>query len=659
MDRVKKFFFVLRSLYFLTGFFILLTSTVGGAGSDLATKKVLVLGFDGMDPVLLRRYMGEGIMPNFKLLKERGDFMELVTSMPPQSPVAWSNLITGMDPGGHGIFDFIAREPTTYLPYLSTSKTLDAKRTVKLGDWLIPFSKAETLLLRKGKAFWEILEAEGIPSTVIKIPANFPPVKAKSRTLSGMGTPDILGSYGTFSFYTTKEIENEQEITSGKVLKVMFLNDTTKTELMGPINPFKTTQSRVKVELDIKRDPENPVALIRIGKKKVLLNEGEWSDWVNVKFKLAPFQTVTGICRLFLVSVRPDFELYVSPINIDPFSPTVDLSTPKSYASEVAKKVGLFYTQGMPEDTKALEHGYLHKDNFLELSGFIKEQRVKMLDLELRRFHSGLLFVYFSTTDPIQHMFWRNIDKHHPAYSSQEASKYSHVIRNTYKDMDRILGKAMNHIKDKTTIMVLSDHGFGSFRRYFNMNTWLKRNGYLNFIHEYKGESGEFFENVDFNRTKAYALGFNGIYINTKGREGAGIVLEGNEREMLLDEIIRKLEVERDPTNGNLVIKKAYKKEDIYSGKYRKDAPDLVIGYNRGYRASWETALGKVPNELLGDNMKEWSGTHLWDKSLVPGIILSNRKIRKEEPALYDIAPTILAEFGIKKEKEMVGNSIF
>ncbi len=650
--------FILFTILFIVASYFAISS-LAEAKQPQAAKKVLVLGFDGMDPVLLEKYMAEGLMPNFKRLKEMGSFKPLVTSMPPQSPVAWSNLITGMNPGGHGIFDFIAREPQSYMPYLSTSKTTEAERTLKIGDWLIPFSKAETLLLRKGKAFWEILEHEGIPSTVIKIPANFPPVKSGAKTLSGMGTPDILGTYGTFTFYTTKKIKTDEEVTSGRVLNIHFSNNIVKTKLTGPPNPFRADKTEVSLELTITVDPENPVALIQAGDNEFLLNEGEWSDWAQVEFNLAPFQSITGICRFYLMKVRPEFELYVSPINIDPSNPTIPVSTPDDYSAELVDEIGFFYTQGMPEDTKALDQDYLHNDDFLELSEFIKNERIRMLDLEMKRFDSGLLFVYFPTTDPVQHMFWRNIDKKHPAHNSEEAAQYSGAIRKTYMDMDIILENTMKKIDADTTLITLSDHGFGSFRRYFHLNTWLKNNGYINFIDRNIKKSGAFFENVDFNQTTAYALGFNGVYINLKGREGKGIVSSGAEKEKLMDELIEKLEAVIDPVTGESIISKVYKSRELYSGKYVEDSPDLLIGYNRGYRASWETALGKVPEGLIGDNMQKWSGTHLWNYKLVPGVILSNRKIKTDSPALYDIAPTILKEFNIEKDKDMVGEPIF
>ncbi len=622
-------------------------------------KKILILGFDGMDPGLLSNFMDEGILPNFKRLKDMGDFKRLTTSMPPQSPVAWSNFITGMNPGGHGIFDFIARDPKTYLPYLSTSRTVGGGRSVKIGDWQIPFSKAETLLMRKGEAFWNILEKKGIPATVIKVPANFPPSETDARTLSGMGTPDLLGTYGTFTFYTTKDIEKD-EVTSGRVVKVHIDDDyTIKTKILGPPNPFKVKKTLTGTDLTIKIDPENPVALISTGGGEIVLKEGEWSDWMRIELRLAPFMSMKGICRFFLMKVRPEFELYMSPINIDPYEPYVSISTPEGYAGEIKEKIGYYYTQGMPEDTKALDQGFLHNEDFLKQSELILDERLKMLDMELKRFNRGLLFVYFSTTDPVQHMFWRYMDKEHPFYDPKMAGRYSNTIRDTYKRMDEVLGDILGRLEGDTTVIVLSDHGFGTFRRQFHMNTWLRKNGYLNLTDDSLEESGEFFENVDFKRTKAYAIGFNGLYVNLKGREGKGIVSDGAEKEELIKELIEKLENVRDPENGRRVIAKVYRREEIYSGRYLDDAPDLIIGYNRGYRASWETALGKVTKTVFGDNMHRWSGTHLWDYRLVPGVILTNRKIKNGSPALYDVAPTVLAEFGIEKPEGMVGEPFF
>jgi predicted AlkP superfamily phosphohydrolase/phosphomutase len=622
-----------------------------------AGKKVLVIGFDGMDPRLTSRLMEEGRLPNFVRLAERGGFSRLTTSVPPQSPVAWSNFITGQNPGGHGIFDFIARTPETYLPYLSTSIT-DEKGTHNV---------------RQGISFWEVLEQHGVPCTIIRVPSNYPPVPMKGHSISGMGTPDVLGTYGTFSFFTT-EPQVPGEIQGGKVYEVSMKNGRIETSLEGP--RYKD-DARFLAPFTVWVDPEEPVAKFRLGDEEWILKEGEWSDWKTVKLEVEmPWTTrlavelsgeqypLRGIARFYLKEVRPEFRLYVSPVNFDPLNPPTStaLSTPDDYAKTMAKAIGRFYTQGMAEDTWALNEGRLDDDEFLEQSKFVADDWLRMFDYELDRFDDGLLFMYFSSTDLLQHMFMRFMDDQHPMCDPDGKAKYGHVIPDTYCRMDSILGMAMDRVGEGTDVIVLSDHGFTSYRRHFHLNTWLYENGYIALRDERKKSSGEFFVNVDWRRTRAYALGLNCLYLNLKGREGQGTVSPGFQSEELLSELVTKLEGIVDPETGERVIYRAYRTAREYSGPQKGIAPDLVIGYNDGYRASWETALGKIPDPaegLIHENLKKWSGDHCMATELIPGILLASKAIRIADPALTDLAPTILNEFGVAAPPEMIGRNLF
>jgi predicted AlkP superfamily phosphohydrolase/phosphomutase len=630
------------------------SGTASHAGADGTGKKMIVIGFDGMDPKIVTRLMAEGKLPNFRKLGESGSYMPLQTSVPPQSPVAWSDFITGMNPGGHGIFDFIHRDPESIFPYLSTSRTESAAKTVKIGKWVIPLSSGNVSLLRQGKAFWEYLSENGIPTTVFRVPANFPTVEDEANQLSGMGTPDIQGTYGTYSYYTDEDTDKFEDLSGGKVFPVDVFRNRVRGRLPGPINTFRKDAPESRVDFTVFIDPENPVAQISLQGKEIILKEGEWSDWIRINYELLPYmEKASGIARFYLKELRPNFKLYVTPVNIDPSNPALPISTPEDYSAEIAENVGLYYTQGIPEDSKALSELVLEDGEFLDQTNIAFGEEQDMLGYELGRFRSGLLFFYIGRVDQLSHMFWRTMDPKHPAYDS--GSKLKSVIENAYIEMDIVLGRVLDSIDGDTTVIVLSDHGFAPFYRAFNLNTWLRDNGYAYLTDD---SEGEFFKNVDWDKTRAYGVGFNGLFLNLKGREFKGIV-DPAHSEKLLGEISQKLLSIRDPKNGEQVISRVYRAEEVYSGPYLKDAPDLIVGYNKGYRASWETVLGSFPEGILRDNRQKWSGDHLMEAALVPGILLSNKEIKLKNPALTDLAPTILEEFGIPKQDEMIGHSIF
>ncbi len=634
----------------------ILTKTIGKKATQ---NKIIILGFDGIDPRLLRGWIEQGKLPAFQRLWESGDFKSLRTSCPPQSPVAWSNFITGMNPGGHGIFDFVHRDPKTYIPIFSASETTEATKKITINGYEFPLSSGEVHLLRKGRAFWQILEDYDIPSTIFKIPSNYPPAPTKQRTLSGMGTPDILGTYGICNFYTTRSAEVDQDIGGARVHEVYVIGNQVHAKLPGPANPFKKDHPETYIDFVVFLDPENPVAKIKIQNHEFILKEGEWSDWKRIQFNLIPTQSVKGICNFYLKQVQPEFKLYISPVNIDPEDPELPISTPKSYSKELEKEFGPFFTKGLPADTSALTNGFLNDEEFLQQDDQVLKERLNMFDYELNRFDSGVLFYYFSSTDQRQHMFWRHLDKLSPIYDEKLASQYKDTIFNIYRTADQVLDKTIQKADRDTIIMAISDHGFSPFRRQFNVNTWLKENGYHKLINErYQGEDS-LFMNTDWTKTKAYALGLNGVYINQKGRESRGIVSSGTAKVNLVHEIAQKLEQYKDPKTGENVILKAFIADEIYSGGNTSYSPDIILGLNSGYRVSWASPLGRLPKAVMEDNNDKWSGDHCMAPQILPGIFLVNRKIKKAHPALYDLSPTILKIFGIPIPEEMVGTPVF
>jgi predicted AlkP superfamily phosphohydrolase/phosphomutase len=629
-------------------------------GKARATKKMIVLGLDGMDPVLTRRWIDEGRLPAFrKILEAGGDFRPLGTSLPPQTPVAWSNFITGMDPGGHGIFDFFNRDPKTYVPVFSATETSGATKTIRIGKTVIPLSGGQIRNLRKGQAFWQLLEDAGVPATVFKMPSNYPPVASKQRTLAGMNTPDLKGSYGIFSYYTNEAARVIQEAGGGgRVHDVFVVGDRVEAELPGPTNSFRADAPEATIPFQVFIDPSNAAAKIVIQGHEFVLKEREWSSWQHVHFNLIPTQSVHGICLFYLKEVRPKFKLYVSPIHMDPARPALPISTPESYSRELERRFGPFFTKGLPADTSALDNGVLDEEEFLTLDAMVYEESMAMLEYELGRLDEGLLFFYFSNADQRQHMFWRLVDPGHPAYDAKLAARFGDVIAQTYVEMDRALDLALKKADKDTVVLVLSDHGFNSFRRGFNLNTWLLREGYHRLKRPWKQEESAYFDNTDWSKTRAYGMGLNSLFINERGREGEGLVAPGADKDNLVREIARKLEAATDPLTGEHPVLRAFIAKDAYRGKNLEMAPDIVLGFNRGYRISWQSPLGGFPKEVVEDNAQKWSGDHMSAPDVLPGIAFTNRKFTAESPFLYDLTASVLDVFGAEKPKDMIGRNV-
>ena len=619
-------------------------------------SKFVLLGFDGMDPDLLLKLVQRGHAPNLAKLVARNKAITLGTSTPPQSPVAWANVISGADPGVHGIFDFIHRHPETYTPYLSTSETYDGEHKISLGKYAVPLKSGGVRLLRAGPVFWNDLEAAGIPASVFRIPSNFPPSESRARTMSGMGTPDLLGGYGSFTYFTTEYGMDISRITGGEVKFVTPKGNCVTSRLPGPVNSFDKKQTRGSVPFTVCFDPANPVARIEIQGRSVILNTGEWSDWIPVGFETLPHMlSASGMVRIFLKELRPHFRLYVSPVNIDPRKPAMPICTPGNYAPDLAAALGPFTTLGMPEDTKALDHGILSDEEYLHIAEQYHAEITRVLFHNLDRFDGGFLFHYFGDTDLGSHMFWSALDPEHPMHARRDPASRD-TIYHYYRNLDRIAGRVLKYLGPDDTLMIISDHGFAPFYRAFNLNTWLKSNGFLGTAMD--DPEAEYFDSVDWNVTRAYAAGFNGLYINESGREGNGIVAPGPDKEALVRQIQKALVSFIDPNTGARPVSHAYRADQVYAQQQRVHAPDLIVGYNAGYRASDATALGSIPLEISEINERKWSGDHCVDPVHVPGIVLSNQQIKAQSPDLRDIPATVLARFGVPRPRGMQGRTI-
>jgi predicted AlkP superfamily phosphohydrolase/phosphomutase len=473
-----------------------------------------------------------------------------------------------------------------------------------------------------------------------------------------MGTPDLLGTYGTYQHFAENGPFRTKDEAGGKRSKLLFKDETATAKLIGPLNNFLKEPESATIPFCVHRDKAAKACVIEILKHKILLKEGQWSRWIKLDFEMSlpaliPNTHLMAICRFYLQEVSPNFQLYVSPINSDPSSSALQITEPPEFIKEISDRLGLFSTTGFQEDHKALSNEVFTDEEYRIQAGMVLQERLKLLEYALDNYDDGLLFFYFSSTDLQSHMFWWDSDLKHPTRAAEDAKMCFRHIHKLYHKLDSVVGDILRRYDDKATIIVMSDHGFANFKRQFNLNTWLRKNGYL-----YPPNSTGILKNIDWSRTRAYGLGINGLYLNLKGRERDGIVKLGEQREQLLDELSTRLEAVRD-TNGKRVIFKVHRTDKVYSGPAITLAPDLVIGYCRDYRASWATCLGDMTKEILLDNDSVWSADHCADASEVPGVIFSNRPIGASTPALVDIAPSVLKKFGLNIPLSMQGEDIF
>jgi len=489
------------------------------------------------------------------------------------------------------------------------------------------------------------------------VPITFPPEKFKGHLLSGMCAPDLKGSQGTFAFFT-EDADKVRKHEGGVIVLVRREGTVIRTEISGPENSMLKKPEEIRLPLTITLDGAAGGAWLEVkGLKKFFLKEKTFSPWVPVVFKPGPGMKVRAICRFRIASLEPKFEMYMTPLNIDPEKPALPIAHPFIYSVYLSKLLGRFITLGEANDTWALNEGALDEQAFLELTYSNHGEWEAMLANALSKTPRGMVAIVFETTDSIQHMFFRYLDKDHPALKAAPARMSAAVIEELYKRMDNLVGRVAADLGKRGALFVMSDHGFKSFRRGVNLNSWLRQNGYLTLI-EGRTESREWFKDVDWDRTKAYALGLGGVYLNLKGRESRGVVASGAEAAALKAELVGRLAALRDGAGGPAAITKIYDRDAVYSGPYKDNAPDLIIGYNEGYRASWDGVIGVVNAVVIEDNAKAWSGDHCIDPALVPGVLFSNLKLKTAGPSIMDIAPTALELFGIAPPAHMDGRGL-
>jgi len=637
----------------LTGF--ALCAALGGCNRGAATRpvttQVVVLGFDGADPKLAAKWMAEGKLPHLAQLAREGTFKPLGTTNPPESPVAWASFATGLNPGGTGIYDFLKRDPKTYLPELA----LVSREKAEFLWGLIPVKAPKVINLRSGVPFYKAAADAGYKTTVIRMPLEFPPTKIPGGKLwAGLGVPDLRGTWGTFFYFSTDLTPWDVGDTEfgGKLVRLELVGNHAATTIEGPVDPTTDKFKRLSIPIDFSVTPDGQTVTINLQGQKASLGERQWSEWFHARFRITPFLSLSSICRFYILQASPDLRVYMSPLNLDPEDSPIPISSPPGYAAELAKKHGLMKTLGWWHDTWALNEERIDEGVFLEDCWRTMDQWRDITLDELKNDPPSLLVSISTATDSVSHMFWRLIDPKHPRYDPELAAKYGDAIERTYEKMDADVGEVMHAMKPGGTLIIVSDHGFHSWRKGFNTNTWLVQNGYMTLKNpeaqdrQYNLDNlfgqGSFFPNTDWLHTQAYAVGLGQIYLNLRGREKYGIVKPGADAQQILEDLRKKLLLLEDPDTHEKVIENVYLTSEIFHGPRVAEAPDLQMSFRDGYRTSWQTSLGAVPAGIIVANMKKWSGDHCAsDPSDTQGIFFSNRQF-SASPSILDISPTVL-----------------
>ncbi len=466
----------------------------------IQAKRVIVIGFDGLDPLLCRRFMAEGRLPNMSRLATAGTFKPLATTTPSISPVAWSTFATGVNPGKHNIFDFFTRNPKTYQPVLSSALISSTKRRRKFGPFT--FSKATTSvsLLRKSTSFWKILGESKIFSTVLRVPITFPPEKFYGACLSAMCAPDLRGTQGSFTVLTARPQEERPH--KGDVIPFTVSANRFTTEIPGPELPTDGKNQPVSVKVQGTIDQAAGTITLVIGDESLTLRQGSYSPWTPLRFK-AGRQTIHGIARFLATTITPHPQIYITPINIDPEHPSLPISHPFYYSICLAKQHGPFATLGLAEDTWALNEEVIDETAFLTQAYDICQERETAFLDSLAKTDDGLLINVFDTTDRIQHMFFRTLDPDHPANLGKETTLHPNAIAEVYERSDRLVGQVLATTTDQDLLLIISDHGFKAFKWGVNLNTWLWREGYL-VLKEGAVPGAEWFADVEWSKTRAF-----------------------------------------------------------------------------------------------------------------------------------------------------------
>lgn len=621
--------------------------------------RVVILGFDGVEPSIVEAMIERGELPNYAKLSQSGTFTRLGSTTPPQSPTAWTSFSTCKNPGGHNIFDFIRRDPMGPFPKVGTGEMTHPKFSP---DGSIS-SPATATSYRKGKPFWMVADEQGLKVKVFNVPFVFPADNVKNGLVfAGLGAPDLRGTTSTsFELTTNYDATKDPQTMAGGVRIGLTFDGSGVTKIMVP-GPRHTSYksgdpnmyTKAEVGLQVDRGAGRGTATCDVG--KVDFETGKWSEWLPMPFKMTDKFTAWGIVRFYPLEIGEQVRLYMTCVQIHPEKPYVPITHPAEYSSEIVQRHGLFKTIGWDFDTHALRQDRLTDDGFLD---DVRGHMAWRAQLALEEFEKGefdLLVAADMATDRVGHMYWRFRDPQHPMYNEELAQKYGRALEESYKISDGIIGKFMEKLGPNDLLMVLSDHGFESWRRGFDVNLWLQQNGYLT-VKDPKQAAGGFLMGIDWANTKAYSVGLSSLYINQAGRERYGSVGAAQAPNLIKELKDKLLTISDDLTNAK-VYTDIYTRDTMH-GEAMAEAPDIVFGYGQYYQSAKSVAMGAVTTDLFEDNTDKWSGEHASsDRARLPGIFFCNHKVEATDPNIMDLGCIALGYLGASIPADYEGRNL-
>ncbi|MEN8241359.1 MAG: alkaline phosphatase family protein [Chloroflexota bacterium] len=571
--------------------------------------KTILVGLDAFDPKFFEQLHEQGKMPNLGKYVEAKGYSRFNISNPAQSEVSWTSIATGQNPGGHGMFDFVHRNPKNYGIQVSL---LPTKKTIVGTQFTQPHEQ---------QTIFDYAVENGYPASSLWWPATFPARLASPiKSIPGLGTPDIFGKLGVGILFTADEISADT-LTKTQLERLNSSGNKFTGRLPGPSRAKGDSVIESFNDFSLEFSDEAH-AKFSVGKKASYdLNVGEWSPVFEITFKIGFGVSIQAVTRVILTKGKSNPWLYFLPLQIHPLKAAWAYAAPRDFIKKTWKADGPFLTLGWPQDTSGLDEGITTDEQFLALADSIVTAREQVFNTQLEQFNEGLLGIVFDTLDRVQHMFWKNNPE---------------IIEAWYLKLDALVGRIESKIaatgNQDAKLLIVSDHGFANFDHKVHLNKFLVEQGLLT---TRAGEDHSL-THADWDNSQAYAVGLNSMYLNLAGREGQGIVTD-DKQEALENKIKDALLAWKGP-DGKHVVESVETNKEAFEGPYSHLGPDLLVGYAPGYRASADTGLGNWADTTIEANTDHWNADHCINPAAVQGVLFNNKGLSDyTNPSYKDI----------------------